>query len=60
MKKFLTLLVAATLSTVALAQTTVTFTVMVDVTNYVAGGATIATNGVRVGGTFGALGATSN
>jgi hypothetical protein len=60
MKKFLTLLVAAALSTVALAQTTVTFTVMVDVTNYVAGGATIANNGIRVGGTFGALGATSN
>ena len=59
MKKLLTLLVAATLSTVALAQT-VTFTVMVDVTDYVTGGATIAANGLRVGGTFADLGATSN
>ena len=49
MKKLLTLLFAAALSTVAMAQTTVTFTVMVDVTNYVAGGATIAANGLRVG-----------
>ena len=57
MKKLLTLLFAAALSTVAMAQTTVTFTVMVDVTDYVAGGATIAANGLRVGGTFGALGA---
>jgi len=39
MKKLLTLLFAAALSTVAMAQTTVTFTVMVDVTDYVAGGA---------------------
>jgi hypothetical protein len=60
MKKLLTLLFAAALSSVALAQTSVTFTVMVDVTDYVAGGATIAANGLRVGGTFGALGATSN
>ncbi len=60
MKKLLTLLFAAALSTVAMAQTTVTFTVMVDVTDYVAGGATIAANGLRVGGTFADLGATSN
>ena len=60
MKKLLTLLVAATMSAVAMAQTTVTFTVMVDVTDYVAGGATIAANGLRVGGTFADLGATSN
>jgi len=60
MKKLLTLLFAAALSTVAMAQTTVTFTVMVDVTDYVAGGATIAANGIRVGGHFGTLGATSN
>lgn len=60
MKKLLTLLFAAALSSVALAQTSVTFTVMVDVTDYVAGGDTIAANGLRVGGTFGALGATSN
>jgi len=60
MKKLLTLLFAAVLSSVALAQTTVTFTVMVDVTDYVAGGATIAANGLRVGGTFADLGATSN
>jgi uncharacterized protein (TIGR02145 family) len=39
---------------------TVTVTLMVDVTDYVAGGATIAANGLRVGGTFGTLGATSN
>jgi hypothetical protein len=60
MKKLLTLLFAAALSSVALAQTTVTFTVMVDVTDYVAGGAVIAPNGLRVGGTFADLGATSN
>lgn len=60
MKKLLTLLFAAALSTVAMAQTTVTFNLMVDVTDYVAGGATIAANGLRVGGTFADLGATSN
>ncbi len=58
MKKLLALLFATALSTVAMAQ--VTFTVMVDVTDYVAGGATIAPNGLRVGGTFADLGATSN
>jgi Secretion system C-terminal sorting domain len=57
MKKiyFLTLTLLFTLSL----QAQVTVTYQVDVTNYVAGGAVISANGLRVGGTFADLGATT-
>ncbi|MFM8514612.1 MAG: FlgD immunoglobulin-like domain containing protein [Bacteroidota bacterium] len=57
MKKLLTLLVAAILSTVALAQTNITVTMMVDVSNYTV---PIVPAGIRIAGNFQDHGATTN
>lgn len=58
MKKMFTLLSALFIGAMATAQVTVTF--QVDVTNYVAGGATLDGTGIRVGGNFSAMGGNAN
>ena len=58
MKKMFTLLSALFIGAMATAQVTVTF--QVDVTNYVAGGATLDATGIRVGGNFSAMGGQAN
>ena len=55
MKKIFTILSLA-LSTAAFSQVTVTY--QVDITEYIAGGATLNANGIRVGGNFTTAGAT--
>ena len=55
MKKIFTILSLA-LSTTAISQVTVTY--QVDITEYIAGGATLNANGIRVGGNFTTAGAT--
>ncbi|MBM3924243.1 MAG: hypothetical protein FJ338_05155, partial [Sphingomonadales bacterium] len=57
MKKLLTLLIAATLSAVAIAQTNITVTMMVDVSNYTV---PIVPAGIRIAGNFQDHGATTN
>lgn len=56
MKKTLTL-AAALVASAAFAQVNVTY--KVDITDYLAGGATLGTNGMRIGGNFAAQGATN-
>ncbi len=56
MKKTLTL-AAALVASAAFAQVTVTY--KVDITDYLAGGATLGANGMRIGGNFAAQGATN-
>jgi len=56
MKKTLTL-AAALVASAAFAQVTVTY--KVDITDYLAGGATLGANGMRIGGNFAAQGATA-
>ena len=51
MKKMFTFLATAFISVASYAQFTVTY--QVDITGYLAGGATLSPNGIRVGGTFG-------
>lgn len=58
MKKMFTLLSALFIGAMATAQVTVTF--QVDITNYVAGGATLDPSGIRVGGNFSGLGGVAN
>ena len=58
MKKIFTLISACLVGAVAIAQADVTF--QVDVTNYVAGGATIDGTGIRVAGNFSGNGASAN
>jgi len=56
MKKTLTL-AAALVASAAFAQVTVTY--KVDITDYLAGGATLGANGMRIGGNFAAQGASA-
>jgi hypothetical protein len=58
MKKIFTLISICFVGAISIAQTVVTF--QVDVTNYVAGGATIDATGIRIAGNFSANGATAN
>lgn len=58
MKKMFTLLSALFIGAMATAQVTVTF--QVDVTNYLAGGATLDPTGIRVGGNFSTNGGQAN
>ena len=56
MKKMFTFLATAFISVASYAQFTVTY--QVDITGYLAGGATLNPNGIRVGGNFGDFGGT--
>jgi len=58
MKRIFTFMTALFIGAAATAQVTVTF--QVDVTNYVAGGATLDATGIRVGGNFSTNGGTAN
>jgi len=58
MKKMFTLLSALFIGAMATAQVTVTF--QVDVTNYLAGGATLDPTGIRVGGNFSTMSGQAN